>query len=167
MLDGDRRMLDGDRRMLDGDRRMLDGDRRPLSIDRRPLSVAVEHPSVAPRRASLPAGAWGERVWLAIERFGGTRWAIGSHGQPGQPRGQVPFTGSAHWGFVTGTLESTMQQSWPEAQQKVPQQNAPRALHSRGGLIMHAGMGAQVPLSQNGVVPEQTVPQAPQLCGSL
>jgi hypothetical protein len=46
------------------------------------------------------------------------------------------------------------------------QQNVPQhvpAVH----VIMHAGMATQFPLSQNGVAPEQTVPQPPQCCGSL
>jgi hypothetical protein len=42
----------------------------------------------------------------------------------------VAFTGSAHCGLVIGTLELTVQQSWPCLQQNVPQQNVPRALHA-------------------------------------
>jgi len=80
--------------------------------------------------------------------------------------GQVPFTGSAHCGLVMATLESTLQQSCPPVQQKVPQQVVP-ALHVPPPGCMHAGMGPQLPLLQNGVDPEQMVPHAPQLRGSL
>jgi hypothetical protein len=81
--------------------------------------------------------------------------------------GQVPFTGSAHCGFIMATLDSMVQQSWPAPQHCAPQQNAPITLHSAPGGFVHAGSGAHVPLSQYGCVPEQTFPQAPQLLMSL
>jgi hypothetical protein len=89
------------------------------------------------------------------------------YGQPGQPSGQVPFTGVTHCGFFVGMLEATLQQICSAVQQKVPQQCAPATLHSTPSWSMHIGGGEHTPLSQNGVVPEQTVPHPPQLCGSL
>jgi hypothetical protein len=79
----------------------------------------------------------------------------------------VPFTGLAHCGLVIGRFDSTLQHSWPALQQNVPQQNAPLPLHVWPEGSMHAGIGAHVPLSQKGVLPEQTLPQLPQLFGSL
>jgi hypothetical protein len=58
-----------------------------------------------------------------------------------------------------------VQQIWPPVQQKVPQQSWFAPLHVVPS--MHAGRGAQFPLSQNGVAPEHSLPQSPQLCGSL
>jgi hypothetical protein len=71
-----------------------------------------------------------------------------AQGQPGQPIGQVPFTGATHCGFFMATLESTKQQSCPPVQHVVPQQKVPMALHSWGGISMHTGIGSHVPLLQ-------------------
>jgi hypothetical protein len=79
----------------------------------------------------------------------------------------VPFTGSAHCGLVIGRFDSTLQHSWPDVQQKVPQQNEPLSLQVWPDGSMQAGGAAHVPLSQKGVLPLHTLPQLPQFWGSL